>query len=264
MQYSIASSSLCNLQKSFCLDPKHTQNNRCLSIRKQAVGLDPYYLHSNNGSRIMGITWEITLARVSFYNYCCPIHTAGDYGMDIRRQNYVSAPASNHVQVIRPYVVPKFSFLHVFVTRTYVSRCTNPGSQTGFCHFVTRYQRQRINNSLWNSSKECHSQSKECLVLTLSTYLKLHSYRKDSSTDTRKINWVNESKTLERRVTNHMYLGFKNMSGNLSCACRCNNVFLFPFLVSRSGVLVCVHKNKMSFLIYYVTLPIFTCGDTRE
>ena len=137
----IASSSLCNLQKSFCLDPKHTQNNRCLSIRKQAVGLDPYYLHSNNGSRIMGITWEITLARVSFYNCCCPIHTAGDYGMDIRRQNYVSAPASNHVQVIRPYVVPNFCFLHVFVTRTYISRCTNPGSQTGFCHFVTRYQR---------------------------------------------------------------------------------------------------------------------------
>ena len=118
MQYSIASSSLCNLQKSFCLDPKHTQNNRCLSIRKQAVGLDPYYLHSNNGSRIMGITWEITLARVSFYNCCCPIHTAGDYGMDIRRQNYVSALASNHVQVIRPYVVymqyqsfPSYMFL---------------------------------------------------------------------------------------------------------------------------------------------------------
>ena len=199
MQYSIASSSICNLQKSFCLDPKHTQNNRCLSIRKQAVGLDPYYLHSNNGSRIMGITWEITLARVSFYNCCCPIHTAGDYGMDIRRQNYVSAPASNHVQVIRPYVVPKFSFLHVFVTRTsrtYVSRCTNPGSQTGFCHFVTRYHRQRINNSLWNLSKEC-------IVLTLSTYLKLYSYRKDSSTDTRKINWVIESKTLEWREKNY-------------------------------------------------------------
>ena len=59
---------MCNLQKSFCLDPKHTQNNRCLSrkLAIEAVGLDPYYW-CNNGSRIMGITWEITLARVSFY-----------------------------------------------------------------------------------------------------------------------------------------------------------------------------------------------------